>query len=171
LDAPVVAFVGRADDPRKNVPLLVEAFSRVRQRHERATLRLIGRPPADSLPPGAEAAGPIASVADALRTASIFVLPSHQEGFGIVVAEALASGVPVVVTPSGGPEELVRASGGGVVLESFDADELAATTEALLRDRERLLALRRSGRAYVEREHAPARLRDRLAAAFAELDG
>ena len=41
----------------------------------------------------------------------------------------------------------------------------------LLSDPERLLALRRRGRAYVEREHSPARLRELLAAAFAELDG
>ena len=73
-----------------------------------ARLRLVGRPPRTPLPAGVEAVGEVQSVAEAIRSASLFVLPSLQEGFGIVVAEALACGVPAVVTPSGGPEELVR---------------------------------------------------------------
>ena len=69
--------------------------------------------------------GDTASVAEVLRGASALLLPSHQEGFGIVAAEALACGVPVVTTPTGGPEELVRGSGAGVVLEGFSPEELA----------------------------------------------
>ena len=84
--------------------------------------------------PGVEAAGEVASVADELRRASLFVLPSLQEGFGIVVAEALASGTPVVVTPCGGPEELVRASGGGTVLADFEPGTLAEALVAALAD-------------------------------------
>lgn len=170
LDAPVIAFVGRADDGRKNVGLLLDAFVRLRERVPQARLRLIGRPPRGPVPAGVELAGAPASVADALRAASLFVLPSHQEGFGIVVAEALACGVPAVVTPSGGPEELVRRSGGGVVLGSFDADELAGALADLLREPRRLLELRRSGRAYVEREHAPARLAELVGGALADID-
>ena len=105
-----------------------------------------------------------------LRTCSVFVLPSRQEGFGIVVAEALACGVPVVVTPSGGPLVLVLASEGGIVLDSWDADELAGALRTLLTDRERLLHHRRRGRAYVMREHAPGRVQRLLAAALEELD-
>lgn len=171
LDAPVVAFVGRADDGRKNVPLLLEAFTLLRAELPAARLRLIGRPPRGPVPEGVELVREPPSVAEALRTASVFVLPSHQEGFGLVVAEALASGVPAVVTPSCGPEELVRESGGGVVLESFRPGELAATLAGLLREPGRLLELRRRGRAYVEREHSPARLAALAAGALADLEG
>ncbi|HVV58629.1 MAG TPA: glycosyltransferase family 4 protein [Gaiellaceae bacterium] len=158
LDAPVLAFVGRAWDPRKNVRLLLDALPAIRARLPGARLRLIGEPPTGTLPVGVEATGKVASVAEHLRTASLFVLPSWQEGFGIAAAEALASGVPVLTTPSGGPEELVTASGAGVVLSSFAADELAATAAAMLTDADTLVAMRARGRAYVQREHAPARL-------------
>ena len=104
------------------------------------------------------------SVAAHLRRATLFVLPSWQEGFGIAAAEALAAGLPVVTTPSGGPEALVRDSGGGVVLEGFSAEELAATVRGLLADPAPPRAMRRSGREYVEREHSPARFRELLAA-------
>lgn len=158
LSSPVVAFVGRADDPRKNLRLLLDALPSIPD----ARVQLIGRPPA-AVPPRVEALGHVASVAEHVRRATLLVLPSWQEGFGIVAAEALAAGVPVVTTPSGGPEALVRESGGGVVLGSFEPDELAATVTELLGDAARLVAMRRSGRDYVAREHSPERFRSLLA--------
>jgi glycosyltransferase involved in cell wall biosynthesis len=153
LGAPTIAFVGRADDPRKNVQLLLDALPAICARVPEARLQLIGSPP-------------VPSVAEALREASLFVLPSWQEGFGIVAAEALASGVPVVTTPSGGPEHLVRESGGGRVLEGFDPDELAGAATELLGDVATLMRMRASGREYVVREHSPGRFRELLADAL-----
>lgn len=170
LERPTIVFVGRGDDPRKNVRLLLEAWPTIRASLPGARLRLIGRPPATPLPAGAESVGDVSSVADAVRTASLFVLPSLQEGFGIVVAEALACGVPVVVTPSGGPEELVAESAGGLVLPDFAPASLADAVVTLLHDEARLLALRHSGRAYVEARHAPTPFREQLAAILAEVD-
>ena len=163
LDAPVVAFIGRADDPRKNAQLLLAAAPLLRERVPSARIRLIGTAPRGPLPDGVEATGPVDSVAGELRSASLFVLPSWQEGFGIVAAEALASGVPVLATRSGGPEALVRASGGGVLLDTWKPEELAETAAGLLGDAPRLASMRASGRAYVEREHSPARFRELLA--------
>jgi glycosyltransferase involved in cell wall biosynthesis len=60
----------------------------------------------------------------------------------------------------------VRDSGGGRVLTGFSADELAAAAAELLGDVGTLSAMRRRGRAYVEREHSPARFRELLAAAL-----
>ena len=170
LERPTILFVGRAADPRKNVAALLEAFRLLRARLPAARLRLVGEPPGLALPEGAEAVGPVPDVAAELARATVLVLPSLQEGFGIVVAEALAAGVPVVVTPCGGPEELVRGSGGGVVAEGFGAEAVAAALSELLQDPGRLLAARRSGRRHVEREHSSARFRDLLARALARLD-
>jgi glycosyltransferase involved in cell wall biosynthesis len=170
LDEPEIVFVGRASDPRKNIGLLLDAFRLLRARLGREVrLTLVGEPPLMSLPPGVHATGHVGSVAELIRGAALFVLPSRQEGFGIVVAEALASGVPAVVTPSGGPEELIRASGGGEVLSGFEADELAQRVEALLSDQDTLVTMRRRGHAYVVREHDPAHLRAALRSALEEL--
>jgi glycosyltransferase involved in cell wall biosynthesis len=163
LEQPQLIFIGRADDPRKNLPLLLDAFMLLRRRRPEATLTLVGEAPRAALPEGVVALGQVPSVVEPLRRAALFVLPSLQEGFGIVVAEALACGVPVLVTPSGGPEELVRESGGGEVLSGFEPEELAARGEALLADPVHLAVLRERGRAYVVREHDRARLRNTLA--------
>jgi glycosyltransferase involved in cell wall biosynthesis len=174
LEKPILVFVGRARDPRKNVVLLVEAFRRIRRRMPRVRLRLVGQPPARALlrtlPPETEVVGELESVHELVRANALFVMPSLQEGFGVAVAEALASGVPAVVTPCGGPEEMIRESGGGRVLEGFSVDELTETVIELLADPTRLLAMRRSGRDYVTREHAPRRHAQLLAGAFAELE-
>src|SRR5262249_2278320 len=76
---PVVAFVGRGNDPRKNVGLLIEGARRLPDVH----VLLAGVVPNESLPPNVEALGTVDDVAAVLRRATIFVLPSRQEGFGI----------------------------------------------------------------------------------------
>jgi glycosyltransferase involved in cell wall biosynthesis len=158
LQKPVIAFVGRADDTRKNVRLLLDALPRIPE----ARALLVGAPPT-TLSDRVEATGRVPDIAPHLRRATLFVLPSLQEGFGIVAAEAMAAGLPVVATPSGGPEALVRESGGGVVLDSFSADDLAETVRRLLADRDALAEMRRRGREYVVREHSPARFQELLA--------
>jgi glycosyltransferase involved in cell wall biosynthesis len=168
LARPTLAFVGRGDDPRKNVDLLLDALPAIRTRIPDLRALLVGSPPARRVD-GAETAGHVRDLPPLLRTASLLVLPSWQEGFGIVAAEALASGVPVVTTPSGGPEHLVRTSEGGRVLSGWTAEELAATVVELLEAPGTLVAMRRSARDHVLREHAPERFRALLAEALAEV--
>jgi glycosyltransferase involved in cell wall biosynthesis len=162
LDQPTVAFVGRGDDPRKNVDLLIAAARELPE----VRVVLVGVPPRGPLPSNVASTGFVADVVPHLRRATLFALPSRQEGFGIVIAEALAAGLPVVTTPSGGPEELVTSSGGGVVTSTFEVDEFASTIASLLADHQRLEEMRRRGRAYVAAEHSPERFRQDLRDAF-----
>jgi glycosyltransferase involved in cell wall biosynthesis len=168
LELPLLAVVGRVDDPRRNVALALAAFRIIRARVPTARLRVIGPARHSRAEDGVEFLGEVPSVAEHLREASLLLLPSRQEGFGLAAAEALACGVPVVSTPSGGPEELLRASGGGIVLEGFTPHELAARTVELLEDVARLTEMRRNGRIFVLREHSPARLRELVAQALAD---
>jgi glycosyltransferase involved in cell wall biosynthesis len=130
----------------------------------------VGTSPRRALPANVTAAGFVDDVAGAIRDCTLLVIPSRQEGFGITAAQALAAGVPVVSTPCGGPEHLLRESGGGVVLTGFAPEELASAIATLVEDRDRLAAMRSGGRAYVEREHGVPTFEARLADLMAELD-
>ena len=169
LERPTLVFVGRADDPRKNAGMLIDAFSELRRLVPEARLRFVGRPPDAALAPGVETVGVVGNVAEHVRDAAVLVLPSLQEGFGIVAAEALACGVPVVATPSGGPEETLARSGAGRLLQGFGREELVSVVHGLLEEPQELFELRRRGREYVESHHSPKQLEQALADAFATL--
>ncbi len=85
------------------------------------------------------------ALASAYANMDCFVFPSHTDTYGNVVLEALASGVPAVVTPNGGPAHLIRASGAGLVA---DDDEFADAAIALLVGPDKHKSLRREARAY-----------------------
>jgi len=84
--------------------------------------------------------GPRSDVPDLMRAADVFVLASHFEGFGLVVAEAMASGTPVVATDAGGVAEVMEGNGFLIPVD----DEVAlghALDEAFSMDAERRLAM------------------------------
>jgi len=63
--------------------------------------------------------------AELLNSLDIFVLPSVSEGFSIATIEAMAVGVPVVVTKSGGPEEIIENNSNGILVRAQDAISLS----------------------------------------------
>jgi len=88
-------------------------------------------------------------VPDLMRAADVFVLPSRFEGFGLVVAEAMASGTLVVATDAGGVAEVL--DGTGIVVPPGDEDALAAgLLEAFSMDPQRTAALTASARRRAE---------------------
>jgi glycosyltransferase involved in cell wall biosynthesis len=90
-------------------------------------------------------------VASHLRDKRVFVLPSHEEGLGLAVAEALTQGVPVVATASGGvPDLMVDPEAGILVPPDQPADLSAAIRAVTMSDRFRVGALR-AGRILADR--------------------
>jgi glycosyltransferase involved in cell wall biosynthesis len=87
------------------------------------------------------------------RAASLFVMPSVAEAFGVAYIEAMAAGVPAVGSAGeDGPEEIVAAGGGIELVTPRDPRALATTIDGLLRDPERRAALSAQARATVMRE-------------------
>lgn len=147
-----VLFVGRVRDPRKNfaaVARLLEGSSLVREHG----LDVVSAddPKTGMSEMSAEATrwhGRTDDVADLFRSADVFVLTSRQEGFGLVVFEALASGTPVVAYRCGGPDRYLEASTGGFLVDS--ESELKMCVERLLLEPALRQEMGRAGREWVE---------------------
>lgn len=137
---PTIVCAAAIDEPRKRVRLLVEAFARVRREHPRAKL-LLNRPrdPAQAAR-FADPAGGIEVIgmddrnqlARLYGSAWVSALPSRSEAFGLVLAEALACGTPVVGSEHGGIPEVIDNAEIGRVFEGEDPDAVArALLEAI----------------------------------------
>ena len=85
------------------------------------------------------------ALAEAYASMDLFVFPSHTDTFGNVVLEALASGVPAIVTPDGGPRTIVHDGVTGRVVS--DAD-FASAVAAVLADPARHAQMRHAARSY-----------------------
>ena len=139
----IITTVGRLVD-LKDHPTLIRAFARVRESHE-ATLQIVGAGPnKDRL---AALAGELGVSEDVLllgwhddpysvlQESDIFVLSSTTEGFGIVLVEALACGLPAVSTDcKGGPREILEDGRSGLLVPVGDPEPMAAAILRLIED-------------------------------------
>jgi glycosyltransferase involved in cell wall biosynthesis len=136
---PVVVFAGR-HIPEKRVPSLVTAIAAARRQVPELRGEVYGDGPErplvleaiarSGLDGAVSAPGfvPAHVLEEALATALCLVLPSRREGYGLVVIEAAARGVPVVVVsgPDNAAVELVEDGTNGVVARSGEPSELAS---------------------------------------------
>jgi glycosyltransferase involved in cell wall biosynthesis len=144
-----ILSVGRFDDARKNVRLLFHAYQEI--------LGKLGENAAPNLVLAGQTAPTAAdlSAAESLgirnkieiltevspeklrqlyQNAAMFVLSSNEEGFGLVIAEAMASGLAVAATKCGGPEVLILENETGFLTPIGDAEALAGKILLLLTD-------------------------------------
>jgi glycosyltransferase involved in cell wall biosynthesis len=85
-------------------------------------------------------------VEDIMAMADVFLLPSELESFGLSALEAMASGVPVVGSDSGGLPEVVKHAETGFLLPVGDIEGMAARTLEILKDEEHQRCLGQAGR-------------------------
>ncbi|HYR22692.1 MAG TPA: glycosyltransferase [Chthoniobacterales bacterium] len=135
-------YVGRVSR-EKDLDLLAEAYRRLRDEGLSIQLCVVGHGPysrefSESLPE-ALFTGYLTGkeLAAAYASADIFVFPSTTDTFGNVIIEAQASGVPVIVSDSGGPKELVENNRNGLITRSHDVEDLTRAIRELVADPER----------------------------------
>lgn len=112
---------------------------------------------------------PDARVPEFFRALDIFVAPQRWEGFGLTPLEAMASGVPVVVTRAGAFEEMVVAGQTGLIVDTDDDAGLEAAVAELLDDPGRCAAMGRAARAHVLDDFAIEREAAALTAIYREM--
>jgi glycosyltransferase involved in cell wall biosynthesis len=166
---PVIVTAGRLVEV-KDHKTLITAFARLRQTRP-ARLLIFGEGPLDKpLRAHAEAlgvgdhvvfAGYVADPAACYADADLFVLSSTSEGFGNVLVEAMAAGVPVVSTDAPhGPREILAGGRFGALVPVGDVEALAAAMAGMLDDPTSGEALRLRAADFAI---------DRIAAAYAAL--
>ena len=144
----VLGFVGRLS-VEKNIGLLAEIEHALNQNKEKFLIVGHGGDEAwlRERMPRAEFTGVLRGeeLSRAYANMDLFVFPSHTDTFGNVVLEALASGVPAIVTPDGGPCTIVRDGETGRIVPD---DQFTPAIRQILADPARHAAMRKAARAY-----------------------
>ncbi len=132
-------YVGRISR-EKDLDVLADAYRRLRKEGLPVRLFVVGHGPysealANSLP-DAFFTGYLrgTELAAAYASSDIFVFPSTTDTFGNVILEAQASGLPVVVSDSGGPKELVAHKANGLITRSHNVQDFTEAIRTLVTD-------------------------------------
>lgn len=156
--AVALGFVGRFDE-RKGLLDLASAWPAVAAAVPAAHLVIVGRGQAGERAremllgaPRVHWLGYRADVPEVLRALDVLAVPSHWEGFGLVAAEALAAGVPVVAANASSLPEIVRHGVHGLLVPPGDPDALAAALASLAADPALRARMGAAGQAHVQAE-------------------
>jgi glycosyltransferase involved in cell wall biosynthesis len=164
-DRKILLFLSRLH-PKKGIDQLLRAFASLRSLHGSAVLVIAGDGEAGYVQSlkrmGSDLGlaslirwtGPLYDMRKwvAFSSADLFVLPSHQENFGIVIAEALAVGTPVCTTTAVNTHELIERYGAGIVCNDGEDDLVRALEQWQAMDAGMLAKMRDNARSCFERE-------------------
>jgi glycosyltransferase involved in cell wall biosynthesis len=156
-DGPKILYVGRISK-EKDLHVLAQAFRNLTQTHWDVELILVGDGPylkelkellagTPSIFTGYRDGEELATI---YASCDLFAFPSATDTFGNVVLEAQASGLPVIVSNSGGPQENMIPHKTGQVVQVGDPEALLQTLKFLLADRERLKEMGKAARLNME---------------------
>ena len=138
-----IVFLGRGDEPRKGLSVLVEAYPEIRRQHPKIRLLIAGPgEPADTLKKlsredraSVTVLGMVApqDKASVLASGTIYVAPNTGgESFGIVLLEAMASGTPVVASDLEAFKRVLDNGNAGATFENENSADLARVISDLL---------------------------------------
>jgi phosphatidylinositol alpha-mannosyltransferase len=158
--SPTIGFLGRYDEPRKGLPVLLEAMRTVVREHPDARLLVAGRGDpeefaelvGEDLAPHVTLLGELAEADKAafLRSVDVYCAPNLLgESFGVILLEAMAAGAPVVASDLDAFARVLADGATGVLVPRGDAAELAGALSGLLADADRRAALADAGRQVV----------------------
>jgi L-malate glycosyltransferase len=158
---PRVLFTGRLH-PQKNLDVLLDAWPAVSQATG-ACLVLVGHGPERERLEAKAAAlgvgesiiftGPVEDVADALRAADVFVLPSVAEGMSNSLLEAMATGLPCIASDIGGNQDLLGPGDAGILIADGSPERWAQALIGLLNDPTRRRRLATAARQRIDEEY------------------
>ncbi|MFJ9417444.1 glycosyltransferase family 4 protein [Streptomyces sp. NPDC101227] len=157
-----LGFIGRIDEPRKGLPVLIKALPAILAKVPDARLLVAGRGDEEeavaALPPEmrsrVEFLGMVTDEDKArlLSSVDLYVAPNTGgESFGIILVEALSAGAPVLASDLDAFAQVLDQGAAGELFANEDADALATAAVRLLNDPERLAELRDRGIKHVRR--------------------
>ncbi|MGW8375813.1 glycosyltransferase family 4 protein [Streptomyces sp. ODS28] len=160
--ARTIGFIGRIDEPRKGLPVLLRAFPEIVKKQPGTRLLVAGRGDEDeareSLPEevrdNVEFLGMVSDEDKArlLRSVDLYVAPNTGgESFGIILVEAMSAGAPVLASDLDAFVQVLDQGEAGELFANEDAGALADTAARLLGEPERLAELRERGSRHVRR--------------------
>jgi glycosyltransferase involved in cell wall biosynthesis len=164
-------------DPVKGVDVLLRAFAEAFHGSPEVTLDLGGGGPLEGehrrLAEALEISDRVRfvgrltreQVREAMWRADAFVLPSHVETFGVVLIEAMATGLPVVATACGGPQDTI-VPGTGTLVPPGESSPMAEALRGIVATREEWRRAAPSIRAHVVESFSSANVATRLAALY-----
>ena len=129
---------------------LAEMFEAVGRFGDRVGLTVVGRVPAGEECPALQQALarhtyipslPHAQILELMREQDVLLFPSHFEGFGLVITEAMSQGTPVITTERTAGPDLITDGEDGLLVPAGSSDALASHIENLLSHPERIAAL------------------------------
>lgn len=152
-----IVFLGRGDEPRKGLAVLMQAYPEIRRTHPNVRLLIAGPgEPAENLKSlsrddraSVTVLGMVApqDKASVLASGTIYVAPNTGgESFGIVLLEAMASGTPVVASDLDAFERVLDNGRAGVTFENENSADLAMVVSELLNDPQRRTDLATQGK-------------------------
>ncbi|MFF7676995.1 glycosyltransferase family 4 protein [Actinacidiphila glaucinigra] len=157
-----IGFIGRIDEPRKGLPVLVKALPKILAERPGTRLLVAGRgdeaEAVEDLPKEmrerVEFLGMVSDEDKArlLRSVDLYVAPNTGgESFGIILVEAMSAGAPVLASDLDAFRQVLDGGAAGELFPNEDPDALAASALRLLGDAERRAQLRELGSRHVRR--------------------